>query len=468
MTTSAVSQQMAKLEREVGQQLLAKNGRGVRLTDAGRLLAEHAGADPVPGRARPVRPGGAARAPWSASCGWAPSRPRRAGCSRPRSSRLRATTPQLRRALAGDGARTRACRGWCAATSTWRSSSTGTTSRCRCPAGWPRRRCSTTRPTWRCRPAIRSRAATRWISEEFADDEWIAWPRGRVLPRVADVHPALQGRRAAHRPPRRGAHPARAGRRRAGRRRRSRGWAAARSRRGCAPSACGRPCGATSTPSGARTPTAARRSGRRSRRCAGRGRTWRPPRTDVGPGPRRGRRTPSSARRTGAPRSRPVTAATRSPAARPRAALRARSAVPGRHAAALRPRGAAPRPRRRAARAVAVAGTGPDAVPRDLGRYRGARRRGRPPRRRERGDGGGWRSCERRRRGPRTVPRPCRVRPGPGAQARATESPSTVMSAAGSGRVAGPPATLPSLMLNLLPWQGQLIVPPETSPTAQP
>lgn len=42
VTTSAVSQQMAKLEREIGQQLLAKNGRGVRLTDAGRLLADHA------------------------------------------------------------------------------------------------------------------------------------------------------------------------------------------------------------------------------------------------------------------------------------------------------------------------------------------------------------------------------------------------------------------------------------------
>ncbi|MET7983490.1 MULTISPECIES: LysR family transcriptional regulator [unclassified Streptomyces] len=42
VTTSAVSQQMSKLEREVGQQLLAKNGRGVRLTDAGRLLAQHA------------------------------------------------------------------------------------------------------------------------------------------------------------------------------------------------------------------------------------------------------------------------------------------------------------------------------------------------------------------------------------------------------------------------------------------
>ncbi|MER6143692.1 LysR family transcriptional regulator [Streptomyces sparsogenes] len=42
VTTSAVSQQLAKLERETGQQLLAKNGRGVRLTDAGRLLADHA------------------------------------------------------------------------------------------------------------------------------------------------------------------------------------------------------------------------------------------------------------------------------------------------------------------------------------------------------------------------------------------------------------------------------------------
>ncbi|MGW3728498.1 LysR family transcriptional regulator, partial [Streptomyces sp. NPDC000851] len=42
VTTSAVSQQLAKLEREVGQRLLTKHGRGVRLTDAGRLLAEHA------------------------------------------------------------------------------------------------------------------------------------------------------------------------------------------------------------------------------------------------------------------------------------------------------------------------------------------------------------------------------------------------------------------------------------------
>ncbi|MFF8995603.1 LysR family transcriptional regulator [Streptomyces sp. NPDC014983] len=42
VTTSAVSQQLGKLEREIGQRLLAKSGRGVRLTDAGRLLSEHA------------------------------------------------------------------------------------------------------------------------------------------------------------------------------------------------------------------------------------------------------------------------------------------------------------------------------------------------------------------------------------------------------------------------------------------
>lgn len=42
-TPSAVSQQLAVLEREAGARLLEKAGRGVRLTDAGRLLAQHAG-----------------------------------------------------------------------------------------------------------------------------------------------------------------------------------------------------------------------------------------------------------------------------------------------------------------------------------------------------------------------------------------------------------------------------------------
>ena len=42
VTTSAVSQQVAKLERETGQKLLERSGRGVRLTDAAELLVGHA------------------------------------------------------------------------------------------------------------------------------------------------------------------------------------------------------------------------------------------------------------------------------------------------------------------------------------------------------------------------------------------------------------------------------------------
>lgn len=41
-TPSAVSQQLTTLEREVGADLLERSGRSVRLTDAGRLLVEHA------------------------------------------------------------------------------------------------------------------------------------------------------------------------------------------------------------------------------------------------------------------------------------------------------------------------------------------------------------------------------------------------------------------------------------------
>lgn len=43
VTTSAVSQQMARLEREVGQRLTERQGRGIRLTEAGALLAREAG-----------------------------------------------------------------------------------------------------------------------------------------------------------------------------------------------------------------------------------------------------------------------------------------------------------------------------------------------------------------------------------------------------------------------------------------
>src|ERR671915_990545 len=43
-TPSAVSQQLAVLEREAGVKLLERAGRGVRLTDAALVLVDHAGA----------------------------------------------------------------------------------------------------------------------------------------------------------------------------------------------------------------------------------------------------------------------------------------------------------------------------------------------------------------------------------------------------------------------------------------
>lgn len=43
VTNSAVSQQLSKLEREVGQPLVERNGRGVRLTEAADILVRHTG-----------------------------------------------------------------------------------------------------------------------------------------------------------------------------------------------------------------------------------------------------------------------------------------------------------------------------------------------------------------------------------------------------------------------------------------
>jgi DNA-binding transcriptional LysR family regulator len=42
LTTSTVSQQIAALAREAGEQLIEPDGRRVRLTPAGQRLAEHA------------------------------------------------------------------------------------------------------------------------------------------------------------------------------------------------------------------------------------------------------------------------------------------------------------------------------------------------------------------------------------------------------------------------------------------
>src|SRR3954452_21492904 len=43
-TQSAISQQIAALEREAGTKLVERNARGVRLTDAGRVVVDHADA----------------------------------------------------------------------------------------------------------------------------------------------------------------------------------------------------------------------------------------------------------------------------------------------------------------------------------------------------------------------------------------------------------------------------------------
>src|SRR5688572_12587242 len=60
VTTSAVSQQLAKLELETGQQLLERHGRGVRLTDAatqlvGRTQSSKRATMRWPGRSRSPR-----------------------------------------------------------------------------------------------------------------------------------------------------------------------------------------------------------------------------------------------------------------------------------------------------------------------------------------------------------------------------------------------------------------------------
>ena len=96
VTTSTVSQQLAVLAREAGATLIEPDGRRVRLTPAGRRLAEHAvtilaAVDaarlrPRPGRrARPAPCGSPASPPRSAGrcCRSAPSWPRttrRSGC----------------------------------------------------------------------------------------------------------------------------------------------------------------------------------------------------------------------------------------------------------------------------------------------------------------------------------------------------------------------------------------------------
>ena len=111
-TQSAVSQQIAALERETGTKLLQRGNGGVRLTDAGHGARAHTDGDPRPARRRGARAGGdrgPARRPGAA--GELPERGRDArdrgrldvpralprGGAEPRRGRAHDTVPRLKR-----------------------------------------------------------------------------------------------------------------------------------------------------------------------------------------------------------------------------------------------------------------------------------------------------------------------------------------------------------------------------------
>lgn len=206
VTTSAVSQQMAKLEREVGQPLLAKSGRGVRLTDAGRLLADHA--------ARIISRVELAQADVEARRGSAVGELRigafptaMRGLLPPVLAALRVDHPELRpRVREQEPAEGMAAvvRGDLdlALAIDWHNK------RMPVPGSSPGRTCWTTPWTSRCRPPSPRRPGgglPRGVPRRRLD----LLERGAVLPRVARPHPARYRYRAPDRAHRRGApHPA--------------------------------------------------------------------------------------------------------------------------------------------------------------------------------------------------------------------------------------------------------------------
>ncbi|WP_240136237.1 LysR family transcriptional regulator [Streptomyces sp. MUM 178J] len=176
VTTSAVSQQMSKLEREVGQQLVAKNGRGVRLTDAGQLLADHA--------ARILSQVELAQADIEAQRGQVVGEVRigafptaARGLFPGAVSRLRAAHPDLRvrtRELEPELGIRAVMRGDLdlAVVLDWSNR------RLPVPAGLAQAQLVDDAPDV-AMPAAHPLAARREVDlEEFADDEWVSWPEG--------------------------------------------------------------------------------------------------------------------------------------------------------------------------------------------------------------------------------------------------------------------------------------------------
>ena len=197
-TPSAVSQQLAALEREAGVALLDRRGGRVRLTEAGRrlvgrteaILAELEAATAEleaaaverrrrrPRRGLPERRAGAARAR-DRDAG-ARAMPRCA-CGRPSSS------PRTR------------CRRCGSATSTSRSRTRTSHGRARPTIGSSARTCSRTRCGSRSRaagsPASRTDGGSPVALAGLAAERWVATPPGHRLPR--DARRRLPGRPAS-------------------------------------------------------------------------------------------------------------------------------------------------------------------------------------------------------------------------------------------------------------------------------
>ena len=175
-TQSAVSQQIAALEREAGTTLVERNARGVRLTDAGRALVEHA--DAILARLSD------AEAELEAIAGLRGGRLRLAAFPSAGASimpeaiaRFRERHPAVELTLepaepeAGPAAPARRrgrhrARHHASPSGRW-----PTTASCACT-------CSTTRCTSRCPSAIRWRASAGCKLEELADENWILGTTG--------------------------------------------------------------------------------------------------------------------------------------------------------------------------------------------------------------------------------------------------------------------------------------------------
>ena len=187
-TPSAVSQQLATLEREAGVPLVERHGRRLRLTDAGpRARRARRGGDRA-ARARRGRAGrgdgGRGRAAASAS---PRSRPRpRASCCRC-SARCPREHPRLRLELVGDGGRGGAASCSRAARSTSWSPRSTTTRRARA--------------TRRCRSA--TSAATRSLARAPGRPPAVRGRRRRQVRLAALRRRALGGGARRHRVPRR-------------------------------------------------------------------------------------------------------------------------------------------------------------------------------------------------------------------------------------------------------------------------